>query len=42
MNIFVETASIEEIRRAFESGFANGVVLPEAAYGGSGTEDGNR
>jgi len=35
MNIFVESVSIEEIRRAVASGFADGVVLTDASYAGS-------
>jgi transaldolase len=40
MNIFVETASIDEIRRSFLGGFADGVVLSESSYEGSGSAEG--
>jgi transaldolase len=35
VNIFVESVSIEEIRRAVASGFADGVVLTDTRYAGS-------
>jgi len=35
MNIFVESVSIEEIRRAVAAGFADGVVLDDTSYAGS-------
>ncbi len=35
MNIFVETVSLDEIRRAVAAGFADGVVLTDANYPGS-------
>lgn len=40
MNIFVETVSLEEIRRSANAGFADGVVLPEAEYAGSSSPEG--
>lgn len=40
MNIFVETVSIEQIRRAVAAGFADGVVVSEAGYAGSDSEEG--
>lgn len=40
MNIFVESASLEEIRTSFQSGFADGVVLSETAYSGSASAEG--
>ena len=40
MNIFVESTSLEEIRQSFHSGFADGVVLSDAAYSGSTSSDG--
>ena len=40
MNIFVESVSIEEIRRAVASGFADGVVVSDAAYAGSNSPEG--
>ncbi|HVF38695.1 MAG TPA: transaldolase family protein [Gemmatimonadaceae bacterium] len=40
MNIFVETVSLDEIRRASEAGFADGVVISESNYAGSGSADG--
>jgi transaldolase len=39
MNIFVESASLDEIRRSFHSGFADGVVLSNGAQAG-GSADG--
>lgn len=40
MNIFVESVSVEEIRRAAAAGFANGVVLADGDYAGSGSGEG--
>ena len=40
MNIFIETTSLDEIRRSFLGGFADGVVLSESSYSGSASEDG--
>ena len=40
MNIFVESVTIEEIRRAVASGFADGVVLNDASFAGSGSTEG--
>lgn len=40
MNIFVESVSLEEIRRAVAAGFADGVVLNDAGYAGSESSDG--
>jgi transaldolase len=40
MNIFVESASLDEIRRDFQAGFAGGVVLSESQYSGSASEEG--
>ncbi|HEX2723701.1 MAG TPA: transaldolase family protein [Gemmatimonadaceae bacterium] len=40
MNIFVESVSVEEIRRAVAAGFADGVVLTDASYAGSESPDG--
>lgn len=40
MNIFVESVSVEEIRHAAESGFADGVVVPDTSYAGSNSEEG--
>jgi transaldolase len=40
MNIFVESVSLDEIRRAAESGFADGVVVSGAAYTGSDSPEG--
>jgi transaldolase len=40
MNIFVETVSIDEIRQAVASGFADGVAVSDSAYAGSGSSDG--
>ena len=37
MNIFLESTSIDEIRHAVQSGLADGIVLPEAEYEGSGS-----
>ena len=40
MNIFVESASLDDIRRDFQAGFADGVVLPESSYAGSASAEG--
>jgi transaldolase len=40
MNIFVESASLDEIGTNFRSGFADGVVLYDAAYAGSSSVEG--
>ena len=40
MNIFVETVSLDEIRRASGAGFADGVVISDSNYAGSGSMDG--
>lgn len=40
MNIFVESVSLEEIRQAVASGFADGVVLNETSYAGSDSAEG--
>ena len=40
MNIFVESVSIEEIRRAVASGFADGVVVSDSSYAGSASAEG--
>ena len=40
MNIFVESVSIEEIRRAVAAGLADGVVVSESAYAGSASVEG--
>ena len=40
MNIFVESVSIEEIRRAVMAGLADGVVVADSAYAGSGSVEG--
>ncbi len=40
MNLFVESVSIEEIKRLFQAGLADGVVLAESAYSGSGSAEG--
>ncbi|HMA20739.1 MAG TPA: transaldolase family protein [Gemmatimonadaceae bacterium] len=40
MNIFVESVSIEEIRRAVMAGLADGVVVADSAYAGSGSAEG--
>lgn len=40
MNIFVESVSLEEIRRAAASGFADGVVVSDAIYAGSSSAEG--
>ena len=40
MNIFVESVSIEEIRRAVASGFADGVVVSDSTYAGSASVEG--
>lgn len=40
MNIFVESVSIEEIRRAVAAGLADGVVVNDSAYAGSASQEG--
>ena len=40
MNIFVESVLVEEIRRAVAAGFADGVVLNDASYAGSESDEG--
>jgi transaldolase len=40
MNIFVESVSVEEIRRAVNAGLADGVVVTDSAYAGSASEEG--
>ncbi len=40
MNIFVESTSLAEIRQSFKSGFADGVVLYDSSYAGSGSPEG--
>ncbi|HKY97711.1 MAG TPA: transaldolase family protein [Gemmatimonadaceae bacterium] len=40
MNIFVESVSVDEIRRAVAAGFADGVVVSDALYAGSGSSEG--
>jgi len=40
MNIFVESVSLEEIRRAAASGFADGVAVSDSSYAGSQSTDG--
>lgn len=40
MNIFVESVSIEEIRRAVSAGFADGVVVSDSTYVGSASVEG--
>ncbi len=40
MNIFVESTSLDEIRSNFRSGFADGVVLYDSSYAGSGSSEG--
>lgn len=40
MNIFVETVSIDEIRRAVAAGLADGVVVSDASYAGSASVPG--
>jgi transaldolase len=40
VNIFVESVTIEEIRRAVASGFADGVVLTDTGYAGSESTEG--
>lgn len=39
MNIFVESVSLDEIRRAAATGFADGVAVSDAAYAGIGAQD---
>jgi transaldolase len=40
MNIFVESVSIDSIRAAAASGFADGVVVSDSAYAGSQSSEG--
>jgi transaldolase len=40
MNIFIESVSIDEIRRAAAAGFADGVAVSESAYAGSESTEG--
>ena len=40
MNIFVESISIDEIRRAASEGFADGVMVSDSAYAGSQSSEG--
>ncbi len=40
MNIFVESVSIAEIRHAADLGFADGVVLQDASYSGTSSDEG--
>lgn len=40
MNIFVESVSVEEIRRAVAAGLADGVVVSDALYAGSESVEG--
>jgi len=40
MNIFVESVSVEEIRRAVNAGLADGVVVTDSAYAGSASVEG--
>ena len=40
MNIFVETVSIEEIRRSVAAGLADGVVVSDSSYAGSESVEG--
>ena len=40
MNIFVESVSIEEIRRSVAAGFADGVVVSDSSYAGSASVEG--
>ena len=40
MNIFVESASVDEIRQSFLSGFADGVVLSDGTHGSGSGQDG--
>lgn len=40
MNIFVESVSIEEIRRAVGAGFADGVVVSDSTFVGSASTEG--
>jgi len=40
MNIFVETVSIDEIRRAVAAGLADGVVVSDASHAGSASVEG--
>ena len=40
MNIFVESITIEEIRRAVASGFADGIVLNDTSFAGTESDEG--
>ncbi|MDO8500335.1 MAG: transaldolase family protein [Gemmatimonadaceae bacterium] len=40
MNIFIESVSLQEIRRSVEAGLADGVVMSDSAYAGSESADG--
>jgi len=40
MNIFIETVSIEEMRNASAAGFADGVVISDAGFAGSASDEG--
>jgi transaldolase len=40
LNIYLESTSLDEIRRAVGSGLADGIVLPESEYDGSSSEEG--
>jgi transaldolase len=40
MNIFVESVSIEEIRQAVAAGLADGVVVSDSLFSGSGSPEG--
>ena len=40
MNIFVESVSVEEIRRSVNAGLADGVVVTDSAYAGSASVEG--
>jgi|SRR5688572_14818499 len=42
MNIYVESVSLDEIRTASQAGFADGVVLSDADYAGSTSEEGRQ
>ena len=39
MNIFIESVSIDEIRRAAAAGFADGVAVSDSAYAGTHSEE---
>lgn len=40
MNIFIESVSLEEIRRAVSAGLADGVVVTDSDYAGSSSSEG--